>query len=68
MGVCKWVLTPNESIYETLNIREDLNMSKCTVSCILYPINSNVVTHHDFNLVFVFHAHGHKLGLLSDYD
>lgn len=35
----------NESIYEalkSLRIREDLNMCKCTVSCILYHINANI--------------------------
>lgn len=35
----------NESIYgalKGLRIREDLNMCKCTVSCILYHVNANI--------------------------
>ena len=68
----------NGSIYEalkSLRIREDLNMCKCTVSCILYHINANIEkkykrshTRHGLQRGKFFHVYygeyGHKLGLL----
>lgn len=56
----------NESIYEalqSLRIREDLIMCKCTVSCILYHINANIKKKYQcshtswFTPQEVFHVH-----------